>query len=128
MGWRGIRVTLDQPNILKTQLRSMLFAQQEFENLEIMIPMVSRLEEVISFKKILNEAIKEIVIQTNKPVKPPRFGVMIEVPSIAYVLPEIAKEVDFFSIGSNDLRSVGSVFSHFSVSILLYLAKKFNRT
>lgn len=103
LGWRGIRVTLDQPNILKTQLRSMLFAQQEFENLEIMIPMVSRLEEVISFKKILNEAIKEIVIQTNKPVKPPRFGVMIEVPSIAYVLPEIAKEVDFFSIGSNDL-------------------------
>lgn len=103
LGWRGIRVTLDQPNILKTQLRSMLFAQQEFENLEIMIPMVSRLEEVISFKKILNEAIKEIVIQTNKPVKPPRFGVMIEIPSIAYVLPEIAKEVDFFSIGSNDL-------------------------
>lgn len=103
LGWRGIRVTLDQPNILKTQLRSMLLAQQEFGNLEIMIPMVSRLEEVISFKKILNEALKEIVVQTNKPVKPPRFGVMIEVPSIAYVLPEIAKEADFFSIGSNDL-------------------------
>lgn len=103
LGWRGIRVTLDQPNILKTQLRSMLLAQQEFGNLEIMIPMVSRLEEVISFKKILNEAIKEIIVQTNKPVNPPRFGVMIEVPSIAYVLPEIAKEADFFSIGSNDL-------------------------
>ena len=103
LGWRGIRVTLDQPNILKTQLRAMLLAQQEFENLEIMIPMVSRLDEVLAFKQLLNDAIHEIVVQTNKPVKPPRFGVMIEVPSIAYVLEEIAREVDFFSMGSNDL-------------------------
>ena len=56
LGWRGIRVCIDQPNILKTQLRAMIIANQEFGNLEIMLPMVSRLEEVLIVKRILNEA------------------------------------------------------------------------
>ena len=138
LGWRGIRVTLDQPNLLKTQLRAMLLAHQKYGNLEIMIPMVSRLKEVLAFKKILAEAIAEIVAQTGKNLTSPRFGVMIEVPSIAYVLPEIAREVDFFSIGSNDLiqylmavdrsnAKVGRFFDPFNPAVircLKYLCDK----
>ena len=103
LGWRGIRVCIDQPNILKTQLRAMIIANQEFGNLEIMLPMVSRLEEVLIVKRILNEALKEVAEQTGKEVVRPRFGVMIEVPCVAFILNELAAECDFFSIGSNDL-------------------------
>ena len=64
LGWRGIRVCIDQPNILKTQLRAMIIANQEFGNLEIMLPMVSRLEEVLIVKRIFNYALKEVAEQT----------------------------------------------------------------
>ena len=80
-----------------------VFANQEFGNLEIMLPMVSRLEEVLIVKRILNEALKEVSEQTGKEVVRPRFGVMIEVPCVAFILNELAAECDFFSIGSNDL-------------------------
>lgn len=103
LGWRGIRVCVDQPNILKTQLRAMLKAHMEFNNLEIMLPMISRLEEVLVVKRILNEAIREIEEQYQVKLKRPRFGVMIEIPCVVYVLDELATECDFFSIGSNDL-------------------------
>lgn len=103
LGWRGIRVCIDQPNILKTQLRAMLKAQLEYGNLEIMLPMISRLEEVLIVKRILNEAISEIEDETKQTVKRPPFGIMIEIPCVAYILDVLAAECDFFSIGSNDL-------------------------
>ena len=105
LGWRGVRVCIDQPNILKTQLRAMIYAHKKYGNLEIMIPMVSRLEEVLIVKRILAEAIHEIEEETSSKITPPRFGVMIEVPSVSLMLDEIASECDFFSIGSNDLIS-----------------------
>ena len=103
LGFRGIRVCIDQPNIIKTQLKAMLLANKDLGNLEIMLPMVSRLEEVIIVKRILNESIHEIEVDLGCAIKKPRFGVMIEVPCIAFIMEELAKLCDFFSIGSNDL-------------------------
>ncbi len=138
LGWRGIRLTLDQPNILKTQLHAMLLAQKKWGNLEIMIPMVSCIEEITGFKKILDDSILEIENLTGEKIKKPRLGIMIEVPSIIYVLDDIAPLVDFFSIGSNDLiqyllavdrsnQKVGRFFDPFNPSVvrcLKYLRDK----
>lgn len=103
LGWRGVRVTLDMPNIMYTQLRALLRAHQKYGNLELMIPMVSRLEEVVAVKKAIIEVANELRGKTAQEVTLPRFGVMIEVPACAYMMDELSREVDFFSIGSNDL-------------------------
>lgn len=103
LGWRGVRVTVDQPQILKTQLRAMLQAQRQYGNLEIMVPMISRIEEIRQVKAVLQSAKAELEEQYGCTIRTPRIGAMIEVPAIAYMMKELAMEVDFFSIGSNDL-------------------------
>jgi phosphotransferase system enzyme I (PtsP) len=107
LGWRGIRITLDHPEIFLLQVRAMLRANVGQENLEIMLPMISSVVEVDEASRLINQAYYELSAELNfvgeKKLTRPKMGIMIEVPGIIYQLPELADKVDFFSVGSNDL-------------------------
>ena len=102
LGWRGIRVTLDHPEIFMAQIRSMLRASIGLENLQIMLPMVSNINEVNSSMQLIKKAHHEL-IQEGLDVRFPPIGVMIELPAAVYQARALAKLVDFISVGSNDL-------------------------
>lgn len=102
LGWRGIRVTLDHPEIFTAQIHAMLRASVGLENLQIMLPMISNINEVKSALKLIKKACHEL-IQDGVDVKFPRVGVMIELPAAVYQTRALAKLVDFISVGSNDL-------------------------
>ncbi len=102
LGWRGIRISLDHPELFLVQIRAMLKANENNHNLEILLPMVTTVSEVKKGKKLIKQAERELQ-QEGFVIKSPKIGVMIEVPSMLYSLPKIAPLVDFFSIGSNDL-------------------------
>ncbi len=102
LGWRGIRISLDHPEIFLTQVRAMLRAAVGYDNLRIMLPMISNLCEVIDARELIEQAFKELV-QEEYPVKMPEIGVMIEVPAAVFQTAAIAKHVDFLSLGTNDL-------------------------
>lgn len=107
LGWRGIRITLDHPEIFLLQIRAMMKANLGLENLAIMLPMISNLGEVDEAIRLINQAYYELSVElpTNNETQlvRPKIGVMIEVPSIIFQLEDLAKKVDFFSVGSNDL-------------------------
>lgn len=102
LGWRGIRVTLDNPDLFLMQLRALLKANIKTSNLQILLPMISQLQEVDESIKFLNEAIDELNKEGYLIQRPP-LGVMVEVPGMVYQLEHYARKVDFFSVGSNDL-------------------------
>ena len=106
LGWRGIRLTLDHPEIFLVQIRAMLQASIGLENLQIMLPMITSVSEVSEAKRLIKQAFYEIEEEANirgEVLNMPKIGVMLEVPAVIYQLPQLAKIVDFFSVGSNDL-------------------------
>lgn len=102
LGWRGIRVTLDHPEVLMVQLRAMLRAADGLGNLQILLPMVTNIDEVDAALRLLDRALIELA-EEGIHLARPRVGVMIEVPATLYQLEALAARVDFFSVGSNDL-------------------------
>ncbi len=137
LGWRGIRVTLDHPELFLEQLKAMLKANAGLGNLKILFPMVTNISEVIEAKQLVEQAYFELEEEWADQfyeIERPEIGVMLEVPSSIYLLAEWAQIVDFCSVGSNDLTQyllavdranarVASLFEPYHPAVIRALAQ-----
>ncbi|WJV54944.1 phosphoenolpyruvate--protein phosphotransferase [Prodigiosinella aquatilis] len=103
LGWRGIRVTLDQPEIFLIQVRAMLRANAYIGNLNILLPMINSLDEIDEARRLIDQAASEVEEMLGFLQPRPRIGIMIEVPSVLFLLPHLSARIDFVSVGTNDL-------------------------
>lgn len=129
LGWRGIRFTLDHPDIFIAQVRAMIRANVGLENLQILLPMISSMQELEDSLILINRARDEVEEEVEADIPLPPIGAMIEVPSSIYQIEEICEQVDFVSIGTNDLtqyliavdrnnEAVADLFSSLHPSVL----------
>jgi phosphoenolpyruvate-protein phosphotransferase len=102
LGWRGIRFCLDNSSLFMSQVRAMLRAAEGRENLRIMLPMVGSTMEIVAFNKLLKDALQQLEEEGIKVERPP-VGIMVEVPAAISQLASWRDQLDFISIGSNDL-------------------------
>jgi phosphotransferase system enzyme I (PtsP) len=129
LGWRGIRITLDHPEIFMVQIRAMLKAAIGLDNLHIMLPMVSSVVEVEEALHLIHRAVVEVREEKGVPIAMPRIGIMVEVPATVLQIGSMARLVDFVSIGSNDLTQyllavdrnnprVADIYTHYHPAVL----------
>ncbi|WP_163936771.1 phosphoenolpyruvate--protein phosphotransferase [Paraferrimonas sp. SM1919] len=103
LGWRGIRISLDHPELFLMQLRAILRASVYANSVQIMLPMVCSVSEIRRAKEYLLQAKQELITEQNLDFSHIQFGIMLEVPSLLWQLNEVLELVDFISVGSNDL-------------------------
>jgi phosphotransferase system enzyme I (PtsP) len=103
LGWRGIRISLDHPEIFLVQIRALLRASEGLHNLRIMLPMISGMPELDRALELIDRAYRELVEEEQYNIEMPSIGAMIEVPAAVYQVAEIGRRVDFLSVGTNDL-------------------------
>lgn len=134
LGWRGIRFTLDHPEIFTTQVRAMLRASEGLNNLKLLLPMISSVREIEEAKSLIQRTWQELTQLEGRRIQLPKIGVMLEVPAAIFQLPALAQRVDYLSVGSNDLTqyllavdrdnpSVARLYSGYHPAVLTALAQ-----
>ena len=103
LGWRGIRISLDHPEIFLAQIRAMLRASEGLNNLRIMLPMISSVPELDRALELIDRAYDELLQEEGYNIQRPQVGAMIEVPAAVYQVKELGRRVNFLSVGTNDL-------------------------